>query len=511
VTLTETYILFQGGSILTQGVPICVVDMDNDNLDDVVAAQASFVNVSRQLPEGGFETVNLPTPDVTFMPTWSMAAGDLNGNGYKDLLYGNGYGVSLMLRTDDGLGFTQQAGPEYVFSQRTNMVDINNDGNLDAFVCHDVAPNVFYLNDGNGNFTFNQGGLGYSCGNYGSIWIDYDNDGDMDCFVAKCGCDPADLLMRNEGDGTFVNVANVFGPDTYHQSWSSAWGDYDNDGDLDVLIGGSASGYHKFMENNGDGTFTNITVGSGFDVYTSQSIEWTTHDFNNDGWLDILGGGMLLINQGDMTFGANTYPPGSGAVGDLNNDGFLDVIGQSGLQMNVGNGNHWLRINTIGTVSNRSGIGARLTLTTAMGTQVREIRSGDGFKYMSSLMAHFGLGADTEVLSLSVRWPSGIVQEVEVDGVDQVIDVVEPLSTDVADLVTKPSLRLFPNPTKDRLTIAGAVLGNSAVIVLDLAGRVVLTEQLIDGSIDVSALAAGQYVLQVRTTTDALEARFSKL
>lgn len=507
----ETYVVFQAGSVSPQGIPLCVVDMDNDNLDDVVAVTQTYVNVNRQLPGGGFETMNLPTPPAQFMPTWSMAAGDLNGNGYKDLLYGNGYGVSIMLRSDDGLGFTQHAGPEYVFSQRTNMVDINNDGLLDAFVCHDVAPNVFYLNQGNGNFSFNQGGLGYSCGNYGSIWIDYDNDGDLDCFVAKCGCDPADLLMRNEGNGTFSYQSAALGPEDGHQSWSSAWGDFDNDGDLDVLIGGSSSGYNKLLRNNGDGSFTNVTAGSGLDTGSFQSIEWTTHDFNNDGWLDILAGGLLIVNQGDMTFRPNTYSPGAGAIGDLNNDGFLDVMGQIGLQLNAGNANHWLRINTIGTVSNRSGIGARLTLTTAMGTQIREIRSGDGFKYMSSLMAHFGLGEDSEVISLTVRWPSGILQTVEVDGVDQVIDVVEPVSTGIL-ATTAPALQLYPNPTMDRLTLVGeAVANNSAVQVLDLAGRVVLTTQLLGGSIDVSTLSAGLYLLRVRNAQEVLEARFSKL
>ena len=511
VTLTETYILFQGGFLSPQGEPFAVVDMDNDGRDDVVAVQNTFVNINRQLPEGGFETVNLPTPNATYMPTWSMAAGDLNGNGYKDLLYGNGYGVSIMLRTDDGLGFTQQAGPEYVFSQRTNMVDINNDGNLDAFVCHDVAPNVYYLNDGNGGFSYTQGGLGYSCGNYGSIWIDYDNDGDLDCYVAKCGCDPADLLMRNEGNGTFVNMASAFGPEDYHQSWSGAWGDFDNDGDLDVLIGGSASGYHKLMQNNGDGTFTNVTVGSGMDVWNNQSIEWITHDFNNDGWLDIVGGGGLLINQGDMTFRPNTYGPGNGAVGDLNSDGFLDVVGQSGLQLNMGNVNHWLRINTVGTVSNRSGIGARITLTSALGTQIREVRSGDGFKYMSSLMVHFGLGADTQVQTLTVRWPSGIVQDVEVTGVDQVIDVTEPLTTDLAT-TTDHTFVLYPNPANEWLNVSGPMLkGNGTVEVVDLTGRVVITARTITNAIDISGLATGHYLVRVRTARGVNEGRFSKL
>ena len=74
-------------------------------------------------------------------------------------------------------------------------------------MCHDVDANVYHLNDGSGNLTFHQGGLGETCGNYGSVWIDYDGDHDVDLFVSKCGCDPVDILYRNNGDGTFTNVA----------------------------------------------------------------------------------------------------------------------------------------------------------------------------------------------------------------------------------------------------------------------------------------------------------------
>ncbi|MBK9598965.1 MAG: VCBS repeat-containing protein [Flavobacteriales bacterium] len=73
-----------------------------------------------------------------------------------------------------------------------------------------------------------------------SIWVDYDGDGDMDLFVAKCGCDPVDILMRNNGDGTFTSMAAALGFADSHQSWSSAWGDFNNDGDMDVLVSAPA-------------------------------------------------------------------------------------------------------------------------------------------------------------------------------------------------------------------------------------------------------------------------------
>ena len=333
----------------------------------VVGVTQDYINIQRQLVDGGFDPLIYQTAYADYPASWSLCIGDLDGNGYNDLLYGGGYGVTFMMAADGGEAFVERSGPEYVFSQRSNMVDINNDGHLDAFVCHDVAPNVYYMNDGNGNLQFTQGGLGYSCGNYGSIWTDYDNDGDMDCFVAKCGCDPVDLLMRNEGNGSFSQLGPALGFADGHQSWSSAWGDLDNDGDMDAVIGSSSSGYPQADAQQRRWHLHQRHGRLRLGRLLPQGIEWVTHDFNNDGLLDILGAGSLLINRGGLTFSANTFSPGPGAVGDVNNDGALDVMGQYGLQVNQGNGNNWLRLDLRGTVSNRNGIGARITLTTAHG------------------------------------------------------------------------------------------------------------------------------------------------
>ena len=215
--------------------------MNGDHLDDVVATTQSTINVNYQLPGGGFNNALIQTDYAQNDAGWSIAAGDLEGNGYNDLMYGGGSGTSFMFANDAGTAYTALNPPDYIFCQRTNMVDINNDGHLDAFTCHDVAANVYYLNDGNNNFLFHQGGLGENCGNYGSIWTDIDNDHDLDLFVAKCGCDPVDILYRNNGDGSFSSVATSLGFGDYQQSWSSAWGDFDNDGDLDAM-GGTTAG-----------------------------------------------------------------------------------------------------------------------------------------------------------------------------------------------------------------------------------------------------------------------------
>lgn len=508
---TEAYLSFNSTFVNLQGLPRAVVDMDNDGLDDVVGVTQTLVNIHYQQQDGGLTSVAIPTDFAAFPASWSLCAGDLDRNGYKDLLYGGGYGVTFMFATPDGSGFIQRSGTEYVFSQRSNMVDINNDGHLDAFVCHDVAPNVFYLNDGLGNLQFHQGGLGTSCGNYGSIWVDYDNDGDMDLYVAKCGCDANDILMRNDGGGQFVQVAGPLGWNDFHQSWSSAWGDYDNDGDMDVLIGGSNGPFHFLMRNDGNGTFTDRTAGSGLDAFNMQSIEWVTHDFNNDGLLDIMGGGAIMVNRGDMHFAMNTYAPGVGAVGDVNNDGSLDVLGLNGLQLGVPNGNHWLRVALHGTVSNTDGIGARVTMNSALGQQIREVRSGDGFRYMSSIMPHFGLGTDAVIDHLTVHWPSGIMQELEGVAVDQTLHLTEPVSTSLAPEIDAARLMVQLDAGEQWLFVkvsGGRNVGQ--LTLLDPAGKLVGTHRSSDVGIPVGQLAPGIYTARLVVDDRMLVARFRK-
>src|SRR5690606_2927347 len=293
------------------------------------------------------------------------------------------------LANQDGTAYSQINSTSFIFSQRTNFVDINNDGHLDAFICHDVEPNVYYMNDGETNLTFYQGGMGDfpSGGNYGSLWFDFDNDGDLDLFISKCrgGNSGANIneLHRNNGDGTFTNIAPDLAMDDPIQTWSSAIGDFDNDGDMDIMIGASsfANGGHILKRNNGDGTFTDVTTGSGFESFNGQGYEYVTHDFNNDGYLDILTSSQVIfLGNGDLTFSPINAGVPDGAVGDLNNDGFLDVQSGGTVYFNNGNNNNWIKFSFEGIQSNRNGIGARVEIHGAWGMQIREVRSGDGFR-----------------------------------------------------------------------------------------------------------------------------------
>jgi PKD repeat protein len=422
------------------GSALAVTDMNGDFLDDIVSVTTTNIEFHQQNVAGSFTPVNYTTTTAQNSPSWSLAIGDYNADGYNDLLYGGGSGVTFMESDGLGTGYNQVSGTQYVFSQRSNFVDINNDGHLDAFVCHDVDPNVYYINDGSGNLTFNQGGLGDhpDGGNYGSIWVDYNNDRLPDLFIAKCrggaGTAKINELHKNNGDGTFTNVsvqANMADP---IQTWSSAWNDFDNDGWMDVVVGASSSadGMHKFMHNNGDGTFSNITAGSGLETYLGMSTEYASYDFNNDGFTDVFTPNTILYNNGNNTFTAHPIQMSAGAVGDLNNDGFLDVQNGTTTYFNSGNAYNWITVTLKGTTSNINGIGARVEIYGAWGKQIRDVRSGVGFRYMGTLNAHFGIGAATQIDSVRVLWPSGnndVICNPENNKVLHIIENAAPVAT----------------------------------------------------------------------------------
>lgn len=496
------------------------VDMNGDYLDDLVYAEVSQVNIAEQQENGEWVEVNIPTDPVTNIPSWSMAAGDVDANGWNDLVYGGGSGASVLFRSDDGTSFEEWTTEEFIFSQRSNMIDINNDGHLDVFVCHDIDTNVYFINDGLGNLQFNRGGLGDvpNGGNYGSIWTDYDNDGDIDMFIAKCrggnNIIKINEMHRNNGDGTYTEVGEEIGLADPVQTWSSAWGDYDNDGDMDVFVGASSfsDGMHKVMINNGDGTFSDITEGSGLENLQSTSIEWVCHDFDNNGFIDIMGGGgNILQNNGDFTFTPTAIDFWNGPVGDLNNDGFLDVLSGSTIYYNDGNDNNYIKIHTVGTTSNINGIGARIEVHTPSFSQIREVRSGDGFRYMSSLNAHFGLGTDTQIDSVVVHWPSGITNvftDVEINTLLVVTESSNPLSTENE---TEIEFVVYPNPAHDELFVdtPEGVQGGT-ISIFDVQGKQVKNQILNSNRIDVSTLETGSYVLRFSKGEIRAEQKFFK-
>jgi hypothetical protein len=400
----------------------CVVDMNGDFLDDVVRIGAKGMYIDYQRTDGKLDQTFFTIP-IQGAPDWSICAGDLDNNGFNDLLFGNKGTVSFLMSDQAGSQYTESVMPVTMLSQRSTMADINNDGLLDAFVCNDTSLSYPFRNLGAGQMVPDTQLISTSHrpGSYSAIWTDYDNDRDLDLYITKCFAPGApgnpnrtNLLYRNNSDGTFTEVGQAAGLADNAQSWSTVFEDFDNDGDFDAFIVNHDQN-NRLFRNNGNGTFTNMITGSGIDPTDLGAWENTSGDFNNDGFMDIFSEltNRLYLGKGDLTFQGQNAPVTPGAIGDLNNDGLLDVVKGSQLWLNdrESNSNHWVKMNLRGLQSNRNGIGAKVAIYGGWGKQVRELRSGQSYSPMNTLTLHFGLGQYNHIDSVGVFWPSGMTTQ----------------------------------------------------------------------------------------------------
>jgi hypothetical protein len=500
-------------STISSSSSICsVADMNGDYLDDIVTVQTNQMTVLTQNTSGvGFTSTVYDLPNLTANPTWSIAAGDFDKNGFNDLVFGSSSRLAVIKANSTGTGYTEISYPQNIFTQRTNFVDINNDGNLDLWACHDVNQSHAYRNDGAGNLNFDISLMPTLAvgGNYQSQWSDLDNDGDVDMYLAKCRGGAAvgdpqriNLFYKNNGDGTFTESGAAAGINDGSQSWSSAIEDYDNDGDMDILLS-NISDTNKLYRNNGDGTFTDVYAVSGINPQVG-SWELQAADFNNDGKIDFLwqNGKELYLNNGDLTFTGYDLSFSEGAIGDLNNDGFLDVQFNNQVFYNVPNGNNWIKINLQGIQSNQNGIGARVEIYGPFGKQIREIKSGNGFSHQSTLNAHFGLGTDTIVTKIIVRWPSGLVDTILNPQINNASFVVEG-STLTTDSFNNTAFSLYPIPAKNEINIKATNNVTMKIArVFGLNGKLISETKLITPTLNTESLSKGTYILMLRDEND---------
>lgn len=449
---------------VNSGNAITVMDIDSDGLDDIIVLDSSkHAKVFKQQIGQSFVLQNGST--LSSNPAWSMVVGDLTGNGFKDII--GGFNGSARLSKNSGSSFTAAAtitGSNY-FLQNMNLVDVDNDGDLDLFGCNDVGLSKIWVNDGAGNFTVSSI-INFDVtptddsGNYGSVWSDFDNDGDLDLYIAKCRQGVNDtndarrinVLFVNNGNGTFTENAAAHGLKIKSQSWTASFEDINNDGWFDLLIT-NHDVPTMMMLNNGAGHFTNINAGNGaglnlaFTPYESKMA-----DFDNDGFVDVLISGnttsgnsaRLFRNNGDNTFSPVTtaFPTNktvhSYGVGDLNYDGKLDIYAGYGVGYNspssiddilwinnTQNNNHYVVYSLEGTTSNRDAVGARVFIYGPWGVQTREVRVGESYGNCNSLQLHFGLGTATQIDSTIIKWPSGTKTKFENQSVDQYYHIKE--------------------------------------------------------------------------------------
>jgi hypothetical protein len=381
------------------------------------------------LAQAGLEKNTGDARDAGFM--------DYDNDGYLDLYVGNFVGVTKHIfyhNNGDGTfaDVTREIGMEFpIGTLAFTFGDYDSDGDLDIYFAQPWAsgPTVFYENKGDGTFTDATDRSGLDARNGFDVASgDYDNDGDLDIYLSTgMGEYVSPVLHRNNGDGTFTDVAEQAGVSEERAGRGVAFFDYDNDCDLDIYVVGWDSP-SRLYRNNGDGTFADVTVEAGV-LIASVDGRFTVGDYDNDGYMDIFvlesHQTKLFHNNGDGTFTevareagvwmlVNSGTSGSGcAFADYDNDGDLDLYvadyrGTDAIFRNDGSDNNWLHVKLAGTISNIDGVGARVMVQAGELSMIREITSGNSHS-QRPLLAHFGLGKNARADTVEIRWPSGQV------------------------------------------------------------------------------------------------------
>ncbi len=439
--------------------------------------------------DGTFTDVTAETgtgdPYVAMRNVWADydRDGDLDlysHNFVQSTLYRNDGGVFVDVNDESGAGLQMEKGTGAAWG------DFDNDGWLDLHATSFPGFNALLHNNGDGTFTdvTLQAGLNFAASAMGNMWGDYDNDGDLDLAAAVVTSDDHTILYRNNGDGTFTDVTLQAGLSLEAGSSNApvVWADFDNDGDLDFFISEVDNGSQKILpnrmylyRNNGDATFTDVTTSAGLDpTGVGDFYDAAFADFDNDGDQDLYVGvkghtNFLYLNDGDGHFtdvaadhGVDLADTGMGVMwGDYDNDGNLDlyVVQEppddspiaNVLFHNEGGSNHWLQVELIGTCSNSDAIGARLTLTSGGGLQMREINGGSGFFAQHTPIQQFGLGTNTVAEELRIDWPSGLSTTLTDLAADQRITVTE-------DACPPVMVNLNPPPAPILIDGAGGAL-----------------------------------------------------
>lgn len=414
----------------------------------------------------------------------AVTTADYDNDGDQDIFVSN-WGPNVFYR-NNGNGtftdFTKVAGLEHdLYGIGSTFLDYDQDGYLDLYVGNYIEydpdyqyfyaaekfpgplayhgqPDILYHNNGDGTFTdvTREAGVYNPEGRaMGVTSCDIDNDGDYDIFVANDAME--NYLYRNNGDGTFTNIAlqtaTGFGQNGEATSaMSGEFGDIDLDGLVDIIVPDMA--YSCLYKNTGAGYFEEMSARMGLAAACGQYTSWSSNlfDFNHDGYNDLfISNGhphrligeedLLLLNDAGQRFINLSHQLGpdfqekfvgrGSAVGDIDNDGDMDILvlnlnDRPRLLLNQGgNKKHWIMIHLIGKKSNRDAIGSRIRLSTGDMVQTRWKLSSSGYLSQSDYRIHFGLGDFTQVDNIEIRWPNNQIQTLKNVKADQIITIKE--------------------------------------------------------------------------------------
>ncbi len=438
------------------GMSVAVADFDNDGWNDLYISGFGGNVLYRNLGNCRFE-------DVT----------------EKAGVRSSGFSVGSPWADYDRDGFVDLFVPRYVVIDMDHLPEFGKDEKTCRFrgVMVQCGPrglpgesDFLFHNRGNGTFeeVSKRAGVDDPLHYFGmsAVWGDYDNDGWPDLYVTNDG-DP-NQLYHNKGNGTFEEVGLLSGTalsvDGREKGGLGAdFGDFDRDGQLDIYVTNFVDEANSLYWNQGKTGFTDVAASAGIAQVTAPLVGWGVGfiDFDNDGWLDLFtahghvypqmdqisyGAGykqplLLFRNNRNRTFenisaqaGFDRLPPAAHrgvAFGDVNNDGKTDL-----LILNVGEpptlllnrtetSNHAVLFKLIGTKSNKAAIGARVTVTTADGKAIDEVRAGGSYMSQNDLRLHFGLGQQTVMSNVEIRWPSGATENYKDLAADFIYTITE--------------------------------------------------------------------------------------
>jgi hypothetical protein len=428
-------------------------DYDNDGFVDLYVTGVNRNQLFHNNGNGTFTDVSEKAGVTGIVPgigkAWAVAAGwfDYNNDGLLDLLVVNYLNYDLKTASACSVGKL----PTYCSP---------ND--------FQGTPNILYRNNGDGTFTDVSAAshIGQYVGKgMGVAFADYDGDGFTDIFISNDTY--PNFLLHNNGDGTFTDQASDAGV-AYNETGKTVAGmgadfrDLNNDGLPDIFHTTMFGDTFPLYENEGKGQFSDVTSSSGLTTATGRLTAWGTgaYDFDNDGLKDLFMADAAILdnsvevehrpyrlpnrifrNAGNMKFedvsataGADFAVPAAhrgAAFGDLNNNGKVDVVvtvlnGPPEILMNrTGSDHHWIILKLVGVKDNRDGLGTKVKITTAHGSQYNEATTALSYNSSSDKRVHFGLGDDAVIDRIELSWPTGVKQVLRGVKADQVLTIRE--------------------------------------------------------------------------------------
>ncbi|HEX4769806.1 MAG TPA: CRTAC1 family protein [Bryobacteraceae bacterium] len=502
---------------------VAILDYNNDGWPDIYLVNGSTLDAERAGNNTAEDHLYRNNRDGTFTDVtheaglgdrrWTMgvAVADVNNDGFDDIYITN-YGKNrLYLNNGDGTfrDFSRESGTELGgWSSGAAFADFDGDGLVDLYVgryldvdilnlpregllCRyrdipvqcgprGLKPSTGHLfrNMGGGHFqdVTAASGIGSVQPSYGlgAVWGDLDNDGKPDLFVANDSL--PNYLFHNDGKGRFTESALDAGVALRDDGREQAGmgvdiGDYDNDGNMDIVLTTFSDDYKTLFHNDGTGHFADVSYAAGLVQPTWNLLGWGVQfaDMDNDGYPDIvMANGHVYPEVDQHEFGTKykQHPSvflnlrngrfkdvGSSwgpafqlaessrglAAGSLSNNGSIDLVisnldATPWIVKNPGRGGNWLLLRLRGTISNRDAIGARVTARTGQLTQTREVKSGGSYQSQNDFRLHFGLGTAATVDEIKIRWPSGQKQVLKNVKGNQILTVEEPTENKVTGL-----------------------------------------------------------------------------